>query len=239
MATREEYVEKVRKLLAKAESTTVQAEADAFFAKAAELITQWRIEEAELAATGPRDETPTKTSVHLGTYTPKVDCLAMATIMEALGVKVAFQAYGGPGRPPAAWLYGFAGDVEKALLLWTSVSFQLAGACRVAEGNTTTRNRNDVRVFRQSFKLGYAQRVGKRLGEAKTAAAAAYTGGQGLVLLANRAAVVHAFMREEVSPGRRSAIKVDARAKNSGWTAGGAADLGGSRLGGQTKGALS
>jgi hypothetical protein len=42
------YVEKVRKLLVKAEGASTSEEAEAFFAKAQSLITKWEIEEAEL-----------------------------------------------------------------------------------------------------------------------------------------------------------------------------------------------
>lgn len=234
------YVEKVRKLLAKAEATTVQAEADAFYAKATELITTWRIEDAELAEAGGKDEL-SKVSMTLGTYTPSVDCSVLAAVLKPLGVRVAFTPYGGSGHPPIAWLYGFESDVAKAQLLWASISVQLAGACRAAEPNGL--DRGQLRTWRQSFKLGYGSRVAQRLREATatatTAAAAAPSAPAGTALvLVRRADEVDRFVAQETSRGRRSAVQVNSSARAAGDQAARRADLGQSRVSGGTKGAL-
>src|SRR5690606_34689307 len=86
---RESYVEKVRKLLAKAEGAATEEEADAFFAKAQDLMTKWEIAEAEIAdaraAAGVNWKIESR-RYPLSSFSPNQDSLAMQCVASAMGL---------------------------------------------------------------------------------------------------------------------------------------------------------
>ena len=224
MTDREWYVDKIRKLLAKAERTDSQEEAEAFFTKAAELMTQWRVEDAELADAGDAIETR---SVPLGTYDPTGDVMTMTRILRPLGIRVAFTPYHGAGTKPLAWWYGWRSDMEKAEMLWASISIQMLGAMRRRQPAGMDRNR--LRVWKRSFKIGYGETIGLRLTEGRTVSTDT-TPGTGLVLL-SRERQVEDFINSKVSASRRSKVAVSDAAMNTGRQAATTADIGSTRVG--------
>ena len=229
---RMEYVFKVQKLLAKAERAGTQEEADAFYAKATELIAKWRIDDLELKNNG--DEMTTVV-MPLGTYSPVADVLALQSVMKAFEVRVAFSAYRGSGTKPEAHLFGWSSDIAKAQLMWSSISVQLAGACRREEPKGL--DRNQQRVWRQSFKRGYGDTIGKRLKTAMTttvAEAVAKTPGVGLVLV-SRQDQLEKFYGQHTGRSRSHSMHTDHRAMQSGREAGHRADLGQARVSGRGK----
>lgn len=226
---RTRWVDKVQKLLAKAESTTSEAEADALFAKASDLITRWRIEDGELAAAGRLDDELGSDVIVLGSYTPVADCVAIKAVLEPLGVRVAFKAYS-PGSPARARLYGWQSDREKALLMWASITVQLAGAMRRAE--PAGLDRSDTRTWRQSFKYAYAQRVGQWLRDAvvvsKDTVVAEHGGSKSTtaLVLASRHREVDRFFSSSTGRARSTSFKTDLRGLVAGQKAADRADLG-------------
>lgn len=187
-------LDRVRALLAKAESTTFDAEAEAFTAKAQELMTRHRIDRAMLAAGGDSHETPV--GYRIGVDDPYAD--AKAALLDGVA---------GANGCRAVWarhlcfstVFGFADQLEVVDTLFTSLLVQASAALR-REGSKQDRwGRSRTRSFRQSFWVAFAVRIGQRLREAADSTldtAEAELGGALLPALAARDARVDAAAHE-------------------------------------------
>ncbi len=145
-------------LLAKAESTTFEAEAQALYAKAQELMTRYAIDAAALGAGLGRPETvPLHRPVGSGA----------AALLMVMGAVAAANRCVLLDRRADLALVGFADDVGMAALLITSVQAQML------RGYTRQRHTRPAGVhgntFRASYLLGYASVVCQRLREANAA----------------------------------------------------------------------
>lgn len=152
-------LDRVRALLAKAESTVFEEEAEALTAKAQELIARHSIDHALLAAVrgGGADE---PIGVRVGVDRPYESPKAML-----------LQQVARANRCQAAWsknfgfstVFGFASDLQAVELLYTSLLVQGTTAL-VHEGSRQDgRGQSRTRSFRQSFLTAYAIRIGERL----------------------------------------------------------------------------
>lgn len=190
-------LEKVRALLAKAESTSFPEEAAILTAKAQELLSRHCLDAAALKA--PESE-------HHGTYGA---CLRRIWIDEPyLGPKsllVHVVAEANRCRCVSnddlglVTVAGHEDDLEVVELLLTSLllqaTTQMAAAGRRADG----RGRSRTRSFRQSFLVGFATRIGQRLEEAARTGVAeglAEHGNRLLPVLASREATAQATIDE-------------------------------------------
>jgi hypothetical protein len=183
-------LEKVRALLAKAESTTFPEEAEALSAKAQELMARHAIDAAMVGAGSPAGDAPT------GMRLPVDDPYASAKSILLSEVASANQCR-------AVWskglgfstVLGFESDLMFVEILYTSLLVQATSAM-VASGSQVDRSgRSRTRSFRQAFLLAYAMRIGDRLREAEAAgrASAQETYGEALLpVLAGREAAVEA-----------------------------------------------
>lgn len=211
-------LEKVRALLAKAESTTFPEEAEALSAKAQELMARHAIDDAMVCAAEGADDAPT------GVRLPVDDPYAGAK-------SVLLSVVASSNRCRAVWskdlafstVVGFDSDLEFVEVLYTSLLVQ-ATAAMVAAGPQVDRyGRSRTRSFRQSFLLAYATRIGDRLRAAETASRVAATEQYGAALvpvLADRSAAV-AAARDAAFPG---AVSRSVSVSNAaGWAAGSAA----------------
>jgi hypothetical protein len=217
-------LERVRALLAKAESTTFPAEAEALTAKAQELMARHAIDAVVVAggsasgAVGSRrfvvDDPYARAKVQLLTEVATASS-CRAVWSQGLGIVTVF---------------GHAGDLDAVDLLHTSLLVQASAAMQVAAtGGPGSRHRS--RGFRNAFLLGFATRIGERLREAsaRAVAEAARDHGSGLLpVLASRAEAVDTAVQDACPDlvSRRVSAS-DGR----GWAAGSAAarraDLGG------------
>jgi hypothetical protein len=178
-------LDRVRALLAKAESTGFTEEAEALTAKAQELMARHSIDYALLAAeTGARDE-PTGRRVGIDNpyETPKallLDKVASANRCQAVWSKdLGFTT-----------VLGYDSDLDGVELLYTSLLVQ-ATTAMTREGSRQDRyGRSRTRAFRQSFLTSFAVRIGERLQAATdraSQAAVAETGRERLLpVLATR-----------------------------------------------------
>jgi Protein of unknown function (DUF2786) len=219
---------RIRGLLAKAESTDFEAEAEALTAKAQELMARHAIDTAMLGPQASAGTAGQVTARRLHLDDPHAE--AKAAIVQAAGSAngvrvVLLPAFG------IATLVGMPGDLDAVELLVTSLLLQagrgLADAVRLAgaRGRSTG--------YRRGFLYSYAQRIEERLTEARDAARteAAATYGSALApVLADRQAAVDRAV-EELFPAvrRRGGRTVDAAGWHAGRAAADAADLGGSR----------
>lgn len=213
-------LEKVRALLAKAESTTFPEEAEALSAKAQELMARHAIDEAMVGA-GAGEGGPT------GVRVPVDDPYAGAKSILLSEVAAA-------NRCRAVWskgfgfstVLGFESDLEFVDVLYTSLLVQATSAMVAAGSQVDRRGRSRTRSFRQAFLLAYASRIGQRLREAEGAsrAAAAEEYGEALLpVLADRSAAVKAAEAEAFPHLVSRSVSVSNAA---GWAAGrAAADL--------------
>lgn len=224
-------LDRVRALLAKAESTTYPAEAETYTAKAQELIARHSIDEALLAARTAAGAQGGSTTVvpfarRIGVDHPYES--EKAALLDAVA---------GANRCHAVWspelgfatVFGFDTDIDAVDLLHTSLLVQANRAMSATEPPGGKAGRARLKTFRQSFLVGFAVRIGERLSQASEAAvaeaAAASSGGAAphdlLPVLAARDAQVRETM-DRIFPRtvRGRGLRVD---NDEGWDSGRAA----------------
>jgi hypothetical protein len=153
-------LDRVRALLAKAESTEYPREAEALTAKAQQLIALHSIDEALLAG-GPGGDAPQ--AIRIGVDAPYEE--AKAGLLAAVAAA---------NRSRAVWsrelghstVVGFPADLEAVELLYTSLLVQSATALAHADGERSAKRGARTRSFRQSFLAAYAARIAERLTKA-------------------------------------------------------------------------
>ncbi|MFE3291685.1 DUF2786 domain-containing protein [Rhodococcus sp. NPDC059234] len=205
---------KIRGLLAKAESTEYTEEAETLTAKAQELMTRYAIGTALLEAAAPGSRVVVHSKrIHLDNPYVKQKALLLTSIGDANQVQTAFTAQLG-----IATVVGSPVDLEQVEMLFTSLLVQANRAMRTA-GETGSRSA----PFRKAFLFGFAVRIGQRLTEAgKAATAEAVVESEVeyrdlLPILANRAEAVRAEVARLFGPMREMTCSA---ADALGWHAG-------------------
>jgi hypothetical protein len=169
---------RVRALLAKAESTDHPAEAEAFTAKAQELIARHAIDRALLDATSPSGPgCPTSRTI------PVPDPYAAGKFR-------LLSAIGSANRCRAVWqrathtstVIGFAVDLDAVELLHTSLLLQATTSMIRMGPQVGPDGRASTRSFRSSFMAAFATRIGERLSATTSANVAAAESEVGSVL---------------------------------------------------------
>jgi len=154
-------ITRVRALLAKAESTDFPEEADAFTAKAQELMARHRIDHTLLVAkTGGRDQ-PASRRVSIDNPYEAPKTLLLQVVAEANSCRAVWMK-----RFGFTTVVGFPTDLESTELLFTSLLVQATRAMTQAKPSIDEYGRNTTRSFRQSFLTAYASRIGERLSAA-------------------------------------------------------------------------
>lgn len=147
----------IRALLAKAESTPYPAEAEAFSAKAQELMIRHAVDEAVLAAGDGPDLPSAVRAQRIAVEQPfgaeKVQLLAV--VAELNGVEVMWD-----DEWALATLVGFAGDLDLVEALFASLLVQAMRAMDQAVAEASHRR---APAFRRAFLLAYGSRIGQRL----------------------------------------------------------------------------
>jgi len=152
---------KVRALLAKAESTTFDAEAEALTAKAQELMARHRVDRAVLEhdLQGSRSA-PIGRRIAVDDPYAEAKALMLGEIAAANGCHAVWSK--GLGFTTA---FGFADELDAVEELFTSLLVQAAVALR-REGSKLDRDgRSRTTRFRRSFLVAYGVRIGRRLRE--------------------------------------------------------------------------
>ena len=209
---------RVRALLAKAESTTFDEEADALTSKAQELMARHAIDLAMLDASAPNHGAPVARRIHLDD--PYVD--AKSTLLSVVASENRCRSVFSPGFGFCT-VFGFDADIDIVELLFTSMLTQATSSMVAADKQVDRNGRSRTRSFRQSFLVAFAYRIGERLREANEAAAsqaAEDLGDAFLPVLATRAVQVETLVTE-IFPKTRS--KRSSVSNTDGWHAGRAA----------------
>jgi hypothetical protein len=205
-------LERVRALLAKAERTDFPEEAEAYTAKAQELMTRHSIDYAMLSAPKAGERSPGGRRIPVENPYEAPKAILLGVIAKA-------------NRCNAVWsrelgfstIVGFAADVAATELLFTSLLLQASTALRAA-GTPTDRRTTS---FRRSFLSAYANRIGQRLEEANRSVmdtASRDYGGDLLPVLAGRAEAVAATVGELFPT--LTFHSVSAPSNRQGWIAG-------------------
>jgi hypothetical protein len=215
-------LEKVRALLAKAESTGFEEEADALTAKAQELMARYSIDQAMVAGAGnDSDERPGGRRIGVDDPYAQGKANLVAAIASANRCQsVWMSGYG------FSTVVGYANEVDIVEVLYTSLLVQATRAMTASGAVRDSAGRSRTRSFRQSFLLSFAFRIGERLRAATRVAtdeASDVHGSRLLPVLAGRVATVNQAF-EEMFP---DLVATSTRISNlAGWTAGQvAADL--------------
>jgi hypothetical protein len=236
-------LDRVRKLLAKAEAEGVTpAEAQALTAKAAELMARYGIDRALLAAVRPETDRPANRIVDLDSPWAREKAHLLCGLASALRchcILLDAGARGGRQRRPGSigtqrvHVFGFASDIERADILYTSVLLQmwhgLAGA-RVPDWSTSPR------AWRRSWLLGFAAAVIARMREAEHAAVTAATAATSgtaertAIALADRSLIVRRHVEEAYPITRQARVTYSGSGYRDGYAQGQRADIGSARL---------
>lgn len=177
-------LERVRALLAKAEATTFPAEAEAYTAKAQELISRHSIDEALLAGSGGAEVVPYARRIGVDHPYESEKASLLNSVARANRCHVVWSPEFG-----FATVFGFDADIDAVDLLHTSLLVQAHRAMARTEPPGGKAGRARLKTFRQSFLVGYAVRIGERLAEASRAA---------LEQTENRAALVPVLASRDV-----------------------------------------
>jgi len=159
-------LDRVRALLAKAESTTFPAEAETYTAKAQELVARHSIDEALLVArSGEAAVVPFARRIgvdhpHEGEKASLLSAVAAANRCHTVwSSELGFST-----------VFGFDADIDAVDLLYTSLLVQANRAMSQSEPPGGKAGRARLRAFRQSFLVAFAVRIGERLARATSAA---------------------------------------------------------------------
>lgn len=215
----------VRALLAKAEATEFEAEAEAFTAKAQELMARHSIDAAMLAAhaAGVAGAAGIATRrVHIDNPYADEKAMFLATLAGVNGAKCVWSADAG-----FSTLMGYPVDVQLTEMLFTSLLVQATHASA-----TATAHDKYLRTpsFRRAFLVAFADRIGERLEAAtrtvRTEAAHDYGSSLAPVLAAKEAAVEAAYTEAFPNTTTMKSKRYDAEGWYAGRAAADRADIG-------------
>lgn len=221
-ATTDPRLERVRALLAKAESTDHEAEATTFTAKAHELMTRYSIDEALLAADAPTSDGPGMTRLPLDPPYADAKALLLQTVADSMRCRALYLK-----EFQLSTVIGFASDLEGVELLFTSLLVQshraLTDAIKGAEPGSHRRSQS----YKSSFLMGFTQRVGDRLTESNRLTYADESAGTFLPVLQSREEKVQRMVEERFTTGATRHVRVGSSAEgyHQGRQAGDAARL--------------
>jgi hypothetical protein len=236
----ERTLDRLRKLLAKAERAGTPEEALAYTEKAVELMARHGIDEALLAAAEPgRDEIG---ATRLSVADPYSAGKARLLVWTALPLRCRAVVHRvTPARVGAVTVFGFRSDRERVELLFTSLLLQ-ATAQLVRERPGWAGE--SVAAYRRSWLHGFAVQVHRRLAAAEqraaaersaTEAAGGEVGGRGgrtaVVLADRRRRVERAYAEAFPGLGRARPPLLSGSGFEAGAAAGDRADLGARPLG--------
>ena len=227
-----DLLDRVRKLLAKAEDEGCSpAEAEAFTAKAAELMARYGIDRALLGALHPETDKPADRVFALANPWGDVKRHLLAGLATALRCQCV-QTRSAEGT--TLRVFGYLSDLERADILFTSLLVQMA---RALAKQPVPGYGGTARAWRRSWMLGYCTAVITRVRAAEQAAAAAapaqttQAGGKSAELvLADRSLVIRQQVAAAFPRLRKSRVTYSGNGYGDGYREGQHADIGSSKL---------
>jgi len=153
----------IRGLLAKAEATDYPDEAEAFFAKASELISRWAIDEAVLWASADTARRESPDELQLVVHAPYLaqKAVLVSTVAAAHGCRAVRLVGGSRSSTEVISVVGFPSELRWVETLATSLLVQLTSA--MLASSPSGRSASGTASWRRSFIAGFADEVGRRL----------------------------------------------------------------------------
>ena len=220
---------RVRKLLAKAEAAGVTPpEAEALTAKAAELMAKYGIDRALLAAERPETDRPADRVIDVDNPWARIQAHLLSGIASAMRCQCVVLPRTDPGA--RIHVFGFASDIERADVLYTSLLVQMWQGLATAEVPGWSRS---PRAWRRSWLLGFATAVVSRVRAAEHQAAsqatapAAASGSRTALVLADRQQVIRRNIEQAYPLTRKARLTYSGSGYGAGYTEGQKANLGG------------
>ena len=232
MTSNNTLLERVRKLLAKAESAgTTPPEAEALTAKAAELMAKYGIDRALLAAARPETDQPGDRVIDIPNPWARVQAHLLCGLASAMRCQCVVLPTSGPGS--RIHVFGYVSDIERADVLYTSLLVQMWQGMAGADVPAWTRS---PRAWRRSWLLGFATAVVSRVRAAEHQAACQATapagaeGPSAALVLADRRQVVRRAIEQAYPQTRKTRLTYSGSGYGTGYAKGQQADLGSPRL---------
>lgn len=231
------WLRKIRALLAKAEdSACTPEEAEAFTERATDLIAKYGVDQALIDADRPEKQVPGDLIIPIdGKYGPEKQRLLgwIAHELGCRGVRRWERERKGQPNRYSVHVFGFAADIERVQILYTSLLVQMANGIAKAEAPTG----ENVAAFRRSWMYGFANAVAARIHEAEERAKANAQQDRGAdrpgvaLVLTDRTALVEKA-KEARYPGLPDARRPQFSGSgfHAGHEAGQNADIGGTRI---------
>jgi len=230
-----ELLDRVRKLLAKAEDESVTPhEAEALTAKAAELMARYGIDRARLGALHPETDLPVDRMFALDNPWATVKAHLLSGLAHALRCQCVLLRGDDPGM--RVHVFGYASDIERADILFTSLLVQMARG--LAQQEVPARA-SSAKAWRRSWMLGYCAAVITRVRAAEEDAAQASDAGRDAaadggpstaIVLADRDMTVHRNAQEAYPRTRQARVTYSGNGYSDGYREGQKADIGGGKL---------
>ncbi len=230
-----ELLDRVRKLLAKAEAEGVTPhEAEALTAKAAELMARYGIDRARLGALHPETDLPLDRTFALDNPWATVKAHLLSGLAQALRCQCVLLKGSGPGM--RVHVFGYASDIERADILFTSLLVQMARGLALQE---VPAGAASTKAWRRSWMLGYCAAVVTRVRTAERDAAEASDAGRDAttdggpstaVVLADRAMTVRRNAQHAYPRTRQARVTYTGNGYADGYREGQKADIGGAKL---------
>jgi hypothetical protein len=224
-------LDRVRKLLAKAEADGVTPpEAEALTAKAAELMARYGIDRARLAASQPETDKPSSRIIDITNPWAQVRAHLLAGLAGAMRCQCILLNAQGPGA--RVHLFGYASDLERADILYTSLLLQMANGLTAAG---LPAGASSPRAWRRSWLLGFVAAVVARVKAAEDRAAARSegertSGPSTALVLADRSVVIRRQMEQAYPVTRQARVTYTGNGYRAGYAKGQQADIGNARI---------
>jgi Protein of unknown function (DUF2786) len=230
-----ELLDRVRKLLAKAEADGVTPhEAEALTAKAAQLMARYGIDRARLGALHPETDLPVDRMFTLDNPWANVKAHLLSGLAHALRCQCVLLRGSDPGI--AVHMFGYASDIERADILFTSLLVQMARGLAQQE---VPAGAPSAKAWRRSWMLGYCAAVVTRVKAAEQDAAEASDAGRDAaadggpstaVVLADRTMTIRRNAQEAYPRTRQARVTYTGNGYSDGYREGQKADIGGGKL---------
>ena len=237
MDAAERKLEVIRKLLAKAERAATSGEADAYNAKAVELMATHGVDVAMVASAGgdTRDVVGDRRIAMTDPYSTEKAQLA-GGVARALGCRVVRHPGIGRGQTAAVTIMGFESDLRRVEVVFTSLLLQATRS--VVRQRPPAWSGESTTAFRRTWLVGFSSAVHRRLEAAEKGAvqrhdAAVPPGGPSAALvLADRRSLVERAYDDRYGHLRASQPRrLSGTGYGAGAEAGRRADVGHARVG--------
>ncbi|HKD88027.1 MAG TPA: DUF2786 domain-containing protein [Streptosporangiaceae bacterium] len=225
-------LDRVRKLLAKAEAEGVTAEeAQALTAKAAELMAKYGIDRALLAATQPETDKPGDRIVEIYNPWGRVRAHLLCGLAAALRCQSILVTADAGLR---VHIFGYDSDLERTDVLYTSVLIQMWHGLVAAE---VPADAYSVRAWRRSWLLGFAAAVIAKVRSAEQRAERAASqatdrqSSRAALVLADRSVVIRQNVARAYPHTRSARVTYTGSGYGDGYEQGKRADIGTGKVG--------